>query len=84
LATSPFIRETMDSKQSELEERIEQLEMKVSFQEDNIDTLNKEIFEQQRRTQQLIEQVALLAVKLKESEPNQLASEKEEMRPPHY
>tara|TARA_R110001583_G_scaffold18604_1_gene73843 strand:- start:3079 stop:3303 length:225 start_codon:yes stop_codon:yes gene_type:complete len=74
----------MDSKQSELEERIEQLEMKVSFQEDNIDTLNKEIFEQQRRTQQLIEQVALLAVKLKESEPNQLASEKEEMRPPHY
>ncbi|MGJ8581475.1 MAG: SlyX family protein, partial [Psychromonas sp.] len=39
---------------------------------------------QQRRTQQLIEQVALLAVKLKESQPNQLASEKEEMRPPHY
>ncbi|MDN2663339.1 SlyX family protein [Psychromonas sp. 14N.309.X.WAT.B.A12] len=74
----------MTNKQSELEERIEQLEMKVAFQEDNIDTLNQEIFEQQRRTQQLIEQVALLAVKLKESQPNQLASEKEEMRPPHY
>ena len=74
----------MDSITSELQERIEQLEMKVAFQEDNIETLNKEIFDQQRRTQQLIEQVALLAVKLKESEPNQLASEKEEMRPPHY
>jgi SlyX protein len=74
----------MDSINSELQERIEQLEMKVAFQEDNIETLNQEIFEQQRRTQQLIEQVALLAVKLKESEPNQLASEKEEMRPPHY
>lgn len=74
----------MTDKQTELEERIEQLEMKVAFQEDNIDTLNQEIFEQQRRTQQLIEQVALLAVKLKESQPNQLASEKEEMRPPHY
>lgn len=74
----------MDNKQSELEERIEQLEMKVSFQEDNIETLNQEIFEQQRRTQQLVEHVALLAVKLKESEPNELASEKEEMRPPHY
>jgi len=74
----------MTNKQNELEERVEQLEMKVAFQEDNIDTLNQEIFEQQRRTQQLIEQVALLAVKLKESQPNQLASEKEEMRPPHY
>ncbi|WP_413694187.1 SlyX family protein [Psychromonas sp. KJ10-2] len=66
----------MTNKQTELEERIEQLEMKVAFQEDNIDTLNQEIFEQQRRTQQLTEQVALLAVKLKESQPNQLASEK--------
>jgi len=70
--------------QQQLEERIEQLEMKIAFQEDSIETLNTEIFEQQRRTQQLLEQVALLAVKLKESEPNQLASEKEEMRPPHY
>lgn len=74
----------MDSTQLELEQRIEKLEMKLAFQEDNIETLNNEIFDQQRRTQQLIEQVALLAVKLKESEPNQLASEKEEMRPPHY
>jgi len=74
----------MNNQDKELQARIEQLEMKVAFQEDNIDTLNQEIFEQQRRTQQLIEQVALLAVKLKESQPNQLASEKEEMRPPHY
>ena len=74
----------MNNQDKELQARIEQLEMKVAFQEDNIETLNQEIFEQQRRTQQLIEQVALLAVKLKESQPNQLASEKEEMRPPHY
>ena len=33
------------------EARIEQLEMKVAFQEDNIDTLNQEIFEQQRKIQ---------------------------------
>ncbi len=66
------------------EARIEQLEMKVAFHEDNIETLNTEIFEQQRKLQLLTEQVALLAVKLKEAQPNQLASEKEEMRPPHY
>lgn len=65
-------------------QRIEQLEMKIAFQEDNIDTLNNEIFEQQRKVQLLTEQVALLVSKLKENEPNQLASEKEEMRPPHY
>lgn len=67
-----------------LEARIEQLEMKVAFQEDNIETLNNEIFEQQRKLQLLTEQVTILATKLKETQPNQLASEKEEMRPPHY
>ena len=66
------------------ETRIEQLEMKVAFHEDNIDTLNNEIFEQQRKIQLLTEQVALLVKKLKEAEPNQLASEKEEVPPPHY
>jgi len=65
-------------------ERIEQLEMKVAFHEDNIETLNDEIFKQQRQLQLISEQLAALAAKLKESEPNQLASEKEEMPPPHY
>lgn len=74
----------MNTTQLQLEARIDQLEMKIAFQEESIDTLNQEIFEQQRRIQQMMEQVTLLAVKLKESEPNQLASEKEEMRPPHY
>ena len=64
--------------------RIEQLEMKVAFHEDNIDTLNNELFNQQRKIQLLNEQVALLVTKLKESEPNQLASEEEEAPPPHY
>lgn len=64
--------------------RLEQLEMKIAFQEDNIETLNNEIFEQQRKLQLLTEQVALLVTKVKETEPNQLASEEEEMRPPHY
>ena len=66
------------------ENRIEQLEMKVAFHEDNIEILNSEIFEQQRKLQLLTEQVALLVTKLKEAEPNQLASEEEEMPPPHY
>lgn len=66
------------------EDRIEQLEMKVAFHEDNIDTLNNELFDQQRKIQLLTEQVTLLVRKLKEAEPNQLASEEEEAPPPHY
>jgi SlyX protein len=66
------------------EKRIEQLEMKIAFHEDNIETLNDEIFKQQRKLQLLSEQLAMLAVKLKDAQPNQLASEKEEMPPPHY
>lgn len=66
------------------ENRIEQLEMKVAFHEDNIETLNNEIFDQQRKLQLLTEQVSLLVLRLKESEPNQLASEEQEMPPPHY
>jgi len=66
------------------ENRIEQLEMKVAFHEDNIETLNNEIFDQQRKLKLLTEQVSLLVMKLKEAEPNQLASEEQEMPPPHY
>lgn len=66
------------------EARIEQLEMKIAFQEDNIDTLNNELFEQQRKIQLLSEQVSLLVTKLKEAEPNQLVSEEKEAPPPHY
>ena len=68
----------------EQQTRIEQLEMKVAFHEDNIETLNIELFNQQRKIRFLSEQVMLLVKKLKESEPNQLASEEEEVPPPHY
>lgn len=66
------------------ENRIEQLEMKVAFQDDNIDTLNNEIFEQQRKLQILTEQVAYLVNKLKETEPDEGGIDQVDMRPPHY
>lgn len=66
------------------ENRIEQLEMKVAFQDDNIDILNNEIFEQQRKLQILTEQVAYLVEKLKEAEPDDGGIDQVDMRPPHY
>ena len=66
------------------ENRIEQLEMKVAFQDDNIEILNDEIFEQQRKLQILTEQVGYLVEKLKEAEPDNDGIDQVDMRPPHY
>jgi SlyX protein len=66
------------------ENRIEQLEMKVAFQDDNIEILNSEIFDQQRKLQLLTEQVSHLVNKLKEAEPDSGGIDQVDMRPPHY
>jgi SlyX protein len=66
------------------ENRIEQLEMKVAFQDDNIEILNNEIFDQQRKLQLLTEQVSHLVNKLKEVEPDSGGIDQVDMRPPHY
>ena len=66
------------------ENRIEQLEMKAAFQEDNIETLNTEVFDLQRKLQVLTEQMAYLVSKLKESEPDDAGIDQVDMRPPHY
>lgn len=63
---------------------IERLETKLAFQEDNIETLNTELFDMQRKMQILTEQVSFLVTKLKESDSNQVEVEEEDMRPPHY
>jgi SlyX protein len=67
-----------------IENRIEQLEMKISFQDDNIETLNSEIFDQQRKLQLLTEQVMHLVTKLKDAEPDTGGIDQVDMRPPHY
>lgn len=66
------------------ENRIEQLEMKAAFQEDNIETLNNEVFDLQRKLQVVTEQLTYLVTKLKEAEPDDSGIDQVEMRPPHY
>ena len=67
-----------------IESCVEQLEMKIAFQDDSIETLNNEIFEQQRKLQLLTEQVGYLVEKLKEAEPDNGGIDQVDMRPPHY
>ena len=63
---------------------IEQLQMKLSFQEDTIESLNQALIEQQKQMDDLQYQVKQLVSKINAIEPSNMASEKEEMPPPHY
>jgi SlyX protein len=63
---------------------IEQLQMKVAFQEDTIESLNQALIEQQKQLEELQFSMRQLANKLRAIEPSQLAPEHEETPPPHY
>jgi SlyX protein len=63
---------------------IEQLQMKVAFQEDTIESLNQALIEQQKQLEELQFSLRQLANKLRAIEPSQLAPEHEETPPPHY
>ena len=63
---------------------IEQLQMKMAFQEDTIESLNQALIEQQKQMDDLQFQVKQLVSKISAIEPSNMASEKEEMPPPHY
>lgn len=63
---------------------IEQLQMKLAFQEDTIESLNQALIEQHKQMDDLQFQLKQLVSKISAIEPSNMASEKEEMPPPHY
>lgn len=63
----------------EIEKRLIDLETKISFQEDLIDTLNTTVYRQQSKIDQLEEAILELVDRMKANEPR-LPFEK----PPHY
>ena len=63
---------------------IEQLQMKVAFQEDTIESLNQALIEQQKQIDDLEFNFKKLVAKVSAIEPSNMASEKDEMPPPHY
>ncbi|MEO9944770.1 MAG: SlyX family protein [Paraglaciecola sp.] len=67
-----------------LEADIEQLQMKVAFQEDTIESLNQALIEQQKQIDSLQFALKRLDSKVSAIEPSNMASEKEEAPPPHY
>lgn len=63
---------------------IEQLQMKVAFQEDTIEKLSSALADQQKRIEQLTFQMQHLIDKLQQVSASNIADASEETPPPHY
>ena len=70
--------------QQNLEQRIAELEMKLTFQETIIEELNQALIEQQFLIDKMQVQLRYLVNKLKDVQPSNIATQAEETPPPHY
>lgn len=68
----------------DMEHRIESLETRIAFQDQEIQTLNEVIIRQQYQLDELAEQIKQLEDKLKDMKPSLVVPESEETPPPHY
>ena len=69
---------------TELLSRLELVETQQAFQEDTIESLNKEIIQQQQDIQNLELKINILEEQLKEAAEATSNPEHEEPPPPHY
>lgn len=75
---------TSNRPSSEIEEAVEQLEIKVAYQEHTIELLNEEIARQQRDIEKLRHTLDHVVTRVKAFEPSDIAKASEEAPPPHY
>jgi SlyX protein len=67
-----------------MDDRITELEIRLTHIDDTIDVLNQTIIEQHKLIDQLQLQISILEKKLKASAASNIAHESEETPPPHY
>jgi SlyX protein len=65
------------------EQRLDELEAKLAFAEDLIETLNQTVIRQQRQMDSLQEQLRLLHQQIRDSQSGDPLSSRDEI-PPHY
>lgn len=66
-----------------MESRLSELEAKLSFAEDNIDTLNRMVYRQQEQLDQLQRQLRMLHQQIQALQPDEAPGPRDEI-PPHY
>lgn len=74
----------MSTQTQKLQQQIDDLEIKLAFQEHTIDELNDAVTQQQITLDKLNVQIVFLVNKLKSMEPSNIANMSEETPPPHY
>ena len=67
-----------------MENRVTELEIRLTHLEDTIDVLNRMVIEQHDLIDQLQLQITILEKKLKAASESNIAHEKDETPPPHY
>ncbi|MDG1122758.1 MAG: SlyX family protein [Glaciecola sp.] len=68
----------------ELDTRIIDLESKVAFQDDTIESLNDALSQQQQQLAQMTYKMNHMVERLKSMQPSNIATQDEEAPPPHY
>ncbi|NMP15996.1 SlyX family protein [Thalassotalea sp. Y01] len=68
----------------QLQDRIDNLEAKIAFQDDVIEQLNIEITAHQESISHLKDQLNLVVDKVKSMNASQIANPEDEAPPPHY
>lgn len=69
---------------NDLEARLDELETRLAFQDDLINTLSEQVAKQEMDIRELWEAKRLLNQQLKEVSPSNIKREEEETPPPHY
>ncbi len=67
-----------------LEDRIAELEMRLAFQDDVINTLSEQVAKQEMDIRELWDAKRMLHKQLKDISPSNIRPEDEETPPPHY
>lgn len=67
-----------------MEDRIANLEIRIAFQDDLLDALNRTVAAQQQELDLLRHQLRLLHEQLRSLSPSDIVAAKDEPPPPHY
>ncbi len=67
-----------------IEKRLDNIETKISFQEDLIEELNKTVYRQQQKLEQLAAICAALANRIQSLAEQEHEDKPSDERPPHY